>query len=71
MDKDSIETSQFLIDFNPLIHKVLQRLHIKKTHMDYEDYFQELQIHLLKIRNRYKVNQRDTDEESESCIPLC
>lgn len=65
MDYDSIETSRFLAEFNPLIHKTLHRLQITKSHMDYEDYFQELQIHLLKIRKKYKKAEEITDKETE------
>lgn len=49
--------------FKPLIHKTLQRLNIRQTHMNYDDYYQELQIHLLKILHTFKNKAPNEEEE--------
>ena len=52
MTYDALDLNDFLLQFQPLVYKTLNRLNIRSTHMDYDDYFQELQIHLLKIREK-------------------
>ena len=65
MQLDSVDTSNFLIKYQPLIHKTLYRLRIKKSHMNYEDYYQELQIQLLNIRMKFLAADEYDLEDSE------
>lgn len=65
MEQEAIEVSRFLVDFKPLIYKTLKRLNIQPRHMDYEDCFQELQIHLLSIRKSYLKSGKLADAETE------
>lgn len=41
--------NELLTEFTPLLHKTMQRLNIRVTHMDYDDFFQELQIKLIHV----------------------
>ena len=50
MELVSMDINQLLIEFKPLIHKTLQRLNIYFSHMDYDDFFQELQLKLVKMQ---------------------
>lgn|SRR5699024_4465229 len=61
MDLDSITTSKLLTEFKPLIYRVLQDLNISKYHMDFEDYFQELQIQLLTIKSSFEGDIFNSD----------
>lgn len=54
MDLESINVSKILIEFKPLIYKTLQRLHIHPQHMNFDDFFQELQIKLVKIYRKFE-----------------
>lgn len=63
MDWESIEVSKFLSEFQLLIHKTLQRLNIRQNHMDYDDFFQELQIQLLKLRENFECEGTDMEIE--------
>lgn len=49
MDVESINVSKLLIEFKPLIYKTLGRLRIHPNHMNFDDFFQELQIKLVEI----------------------
>ena len=49
MDAESINVSKLLIEFKPLIYKTLSRLRIHPHHMNFDDFFQELQIKLVEI----------------------
>ncbi|HLR92856.1 MAG TPA: sigma-70 family RNA polymerase sigma factor [Atopostipes sp.] len=49
MDLESINISRLLIEFKPLIHKTIHRLNIHPRHINYDDYFQELQMKLIQI----------------------
>lgn len=49
IDYRSLYKSRVLDQFEPLIHKTLSRLFISQTHVNYQDYFQELRIKLLDI----------------------
>lgn len=42
-----------LTQFEPLIHKTLQRMTINQRHISYEDYAQELRIKLLAIEESF------------------
>ena len=55
--------NQILEQFQPLIYKTLQKLNIQQHHMDYDDFFQELQIQLLKIFDEFSgdVLNQDVD----------
>jgi len=46
---DATEIDDLLKEFEPLIHKTIQRLNIKQNNADYEDFFQELRLQLIKI----------------------
>lgn len=56
MDLQSINVSKILIEFKPLIHKTLQRLRIHPQHMNFDDFYQELQIKLVEL---YKTFEGD------------
>lgn len=62
MNIDSDTAVYLLEQFKPLIHKTLQKLNIRQTHMHYDDYYQELQIHLLKIVHTFKNNAPNEEE---------
>lgn len=49
MHADSEEYNDLLRQFEPLIHKTIHRLNIHQNHMDYDDFFQELQLQLVKV----------------------
>ena len=61
MNADNEGLTNFLKQFTPLVHKSLQRLNIRPQHMDYEDYFQELQIKLLEILQNFKIESTDRE----------
>lgn len=63
MDLKSINSSKILIQFKPLVYKTLQRLHIMPQHMNYDDYFQELQIKLLDIYQSFDGDPLNIDED--------
>lgn len=63
MNIGSEDVANFLEEFKPLIYKVLQKLNIQQRHMDYEDFFQELQIQLLKISKSFKSDTSDSEIE--------
>lgn len=52
----------FLKQFRPLIYKTLNRLNIYSCQMDYEDYFQELQIKLIDLLKKFKNDSGDWEE---------
>lgn len=64
MDMEPEGTSNFLKTFKPLIHKVLNQLNIRQSHMNYEDYYQELQIKLIDILKFFKNDSLDLDEKN-------
>lgn len=64
MDMESEGTNNFLKTFEPLIHKVLNQLNIRQNHMNYEDYYQELQIKLVDILKVFKNDSVDLDEKN-------
>lgn len=47
MDLYHLEADAVIRQYQPLIHKVLHQLHIRKSHCQYEDYHQELNIKLI------------------------
>lgn len=49
MDAESINVSKLLVEFKPLIYKTLNRLRVHPNHMNFDDFFQELQIKLVEI----------------------
>lgn len=62
----SMDTDEFLIKYKPLIFKTLHRLNIKQNHMDYDDYYQELLLHLLKIRNKFIASKKYADKDDKN-----
>lgn len=62
MEADGITI--FLKTFKPLIHKVLNQLNIHQNHIDYEDYYQELQIKLIEILRNFKNDSTDIEEKN-------
>lgn len=62
MTIDSEGTIVFLDEFKPLIYKTLNTLNISQHHPDYEDFFQEFQIQLLKILHKFQSDSTDLDE---------
>lgn len=58
----------FLKQFNPLIHKTLQRLNMTQMQMDYEDYHQELQIKLIEILMVFKNDSGDLEEKNAKFV---
>lgn len=54
MTFDSEGTNKFLKQFEPLIHKTLNTLNISQTQSDYDDFFQEFQIHLLNLSQKFQ-----------------
>lgn len=62
MTHDSEGTLMFLNEFEPLIHKTLNSLNISQYQNDYEDFFQEFQIQLLKILHKFQSDSTDLDE---------
>lgn len=68
MNLDFEASSIFLKDYTPLIHKVLQQLNIPQNHMDYEDYFQELQIKLIEILQNFKNDSADLEEKNAKFV---
>lgn len=61
MDLESINTSKLFVQFKPLIHKTLNDLKINKNNMDYEDFYQELQVHLLTIKSTFQGDIFNSD----------
>ncbi|SEQ55563.1 hypothetical protein SAMN04488558_1218 [Ignavigranum ruoffiae] len=53
MDYQAWYHQQVLKAFNPLIHKILKRLAIYPNHNDYEDYQQELKLHLIQLADKF------------------
>ncbi|MGO4929526.1 sigma-70 family RNA polymerase sigma factor [Fundicoccus sp. Sow4_F4] len=53
MDYQSLYKSRILNQFEPLIHKTLQRMTIPQRHINYEDYAQELRMKLLTIEDSF------------------
>lgn len=49
MDVESLNVSKLLVEFKPLIYKTLNRLRVHPNHMNFDDFYQELQIKLVKI----------------------
>ena len=64
MNANNEGITNFLKQFTPLVHKSLQRLNIRPQHMDYEDYYQELQIKLLDILEKFKCDTTDPEEKN-------
>lgn len=62
MSLEELGVHRFLEQFTPLIHRTLQRLSIYPQNMDYEDYYQELQIKLMDILRRFKIDSADLEE---------
>lgn len=58
----------FLKQFRPLIYKTLSRLNIFSRQMDYEDYFQELQIKLIDLLAHFKNDSGDWEEMNAKFI---
>lgn len=58
---DSIGTVNFLTQFEPLIHKTLAVLNISQSQSDYEDFFQEFQIKLLEISQKFQSDVEDRE----------
>lgn len=54
----------FLKQFQLLIHKVLHRLNMHQGQMDYEDYYQELQIKLIDILKGFENDSPDLEEKN-------
>lgn len=50
---EPISSTDLVLQFKPLIHKTIHRLHIKQSHNDYDDFFQELQIQLIEIFHKF------------------
>jgi len=63
MNFDSISSEDLLREFEPLIHKTLSRLNIKQNHVDYEDFFQEMQIQLIEIFHKFAGDGGDFEAE--------
>lgn len=61
MTIDSEGTLNFLEQFEPLIHKTLTVLNISQSQNDYEDFFQEFQIKLLEISQKFQSDVEDRD----------
>lgn len=53
MDVESINVSKVLVEFKPLVYKTLNRLRIHPNHMNFDDFYQELQIKLVKLYKRF------------------
>lgn len=49
MELEPLYLSQMIKQFEPLINKTLHKFKLYSTHIDYEDYAQELRIKLLEI----------------------
>ncbi|MDN6161565.1 MAG: hypothetical protein L0I79_02225 [Atopostipes sp.] len=64
MDDDFAGIPAFLTQFKPLIHKTLNRLNIFSNNMDYEDYYQELQIKLIDILKLFQNDSVDLEEKN-------
>lgn len=61
MTIDSQGTIHFLKQFEPLIHKALNTLNISQSQNDYEDFFQEFQIKLLEISQKFESDAEERD----------
>lgn len=61
MTIDSEGTTLFLNQFEPLIHKTLNSMNIVQNQNDYEDFFQEFQIKLLEISQKFQSEVEDRD----------
>src|SRR5699024_8968834 len=60
----SVHINQLLKDFKPLIHKTMQRLNIHSNHMDYDDFYQELQIKLISIYKSFNGDPLNVTTDS-------
>lgn len=60
---ESKDYDKLFIEFEPLVHKTIHRLNIHQHHMDYEDYFQELQIQLINIFRSFDGNPFESETE--------
>lgn len=61
MSPDSHD-SHFINSFQPLVYKTLSRLNILQSNPDFEDYVQELTIHLLTLRASFHEEIFISDE---------
>jgi len=60
---DSISPNDLLLEFKPLIYKTMYRLNIKQNHADYDDFFQEMQIHLIEIFHKFAGDEENFEAE--------
>lgn len=65
MTIESMDADALLDKYKPLIYKTLHTMNIKKSHMDYEDYMQELSMQLLKTRKKFLASEKYTCEDEE------
>lgn len=57
------ESDDFLINsFQPLVYKTLSRLNISQSNLFFEDYVQELTIHLLSLQDSFKQDVFESDK---------
>ena len=54
MKQDSEHLNQLLTEFEPLVHKTMNRLNILQNNIHYEDFTQELQIQLIDIYQSFE-----------------
>lgn len=50
---DMITKRRLVVTFDALIYKVIHELHVSPSHMAFEDYAQELRIHLFTLADRF------------------
>lgn len=68
MDDDFEGMTSFFKQFKPLLHKTLNRLSIFSNNMDYEDYYQELQIKLVDILKHFQNDSVDLEEKNSKFV---
>lgn len=61
-------TIYFLKQFEPLIYKTLHQFNIRPNDMDYDDYFQELQIKLISLLTIFKNDSGDLEEMNSKFV---
>lgn len=61
MRKSIVEKESILLQFDPIVHKTLNRMGIRSTHLFYEDYAQELRIKMIALYERFEGNPIDNE----------
>ena len=54
MTNDKLFQEKLLLRFDKLLHRVLRDLYLHPTNKDYDDYYQELSLKLMKCKCQLK-----------------